>query len=189
MGNGHLSVCPRLSDEELLAASATDPDAFGEFYYRHVDAIVAFFRRRVVDPELACDLAAETFAGALASVSGFAITEGVARGWLFAIARHKLADAMRLQRLDDRTRRALAIQPLRLDDETLATVDRIAARGVLALLDELPAAQRDAIVARYIDGREYDEIAATQCCPESLIRKRVSRGVIALRRIMREKAS
>ena len=96
---------------------------------------------------------------------------------------------MRLQRLDDRTRRALAIQPLRLDDETLATVDRIAARGVLALLDELPAAQRDAIVARYIDGCEYDEIAATQCCPESLIRKRVSRGVIALRRIMRGKAS
>ena len=52
-------------DAELLAG---DAEAFGRFYARHEDFVLALFARRVGPghAELAADLAAETFAGALA---------------------------------------------------------------------------------------------------------------------------
>jgi DNA-directed RNA polymerase specialized sigma24 family protein len=40
-------------------------DAFGQFYDRHVASVLAYFRRRTGDGELAMDLTAETFARAL----------------------------------------------------------------------------------------------------------------------------
>ena len=170
------------SDAELLAAALEDGKAFGEFYDRHVAWVLAFFRRRVFEPELALDLAAETFAGALASVAGFEPAVGDAHAWLFAIARHKLADAIRSRQVQDCARRALAMQPVAVDDETLATIERLAARGALELLDELPPQQRQAVAARHLEGRGYTEIALELRCSESVVRKRVSRGLAALRR-------
>ncbi|MGO9498449.1 MAG: RNA polymerase sigma factor [Solirubrobacteraceae bacterium] len=49
------------------------------------------------------------------------------------------------------------------------------------MLDGLPAEQRDAVRARVIEGRGYDEIAADLRCSPSLVRKRVSRGLRRLR--------
>ena len=146
------------SDAELLAAALEDGKAFGEFYDRHVAWVLAFFRRRVFEPELALDLAAETFAGALASVAGFEPAVGDAHAWLFAMA------------------------PVAVDDEALATIERLAVRGALELLDELPPQQRQAVAARHLEGREYTEIALELRCSESVVRKRVSRGLAALRR-------
>ena len=51
----------------------------------------------------------------------------------------------------------------------------------LWLLDRLPSEQRDAVRARVIEGRGYDEIAADLSCSPSLVRKRVSRGLLRLR--------
>ena len=47
------------SDVDLLVAARDDAEAFGEFYDRHIARVLAFFRRRVPDGELAMDLAAE----------------------------------------------------------------------------------------------------------------------------------
>src|SRR3954464_2899680 len=52
------------TDEQLL--SARDAASFELFYCRHVDPLLGFFARRTRDPELAADLAAETFAAVLA---------------------------------------------------------------------------------------------------------------------------
>lgn len=53
------------SDEELLGRTADEPEAFGAFYRRHVGGVLAFFRRRTGDTQLALDLTGETFARAL----------------------------------------------------------------------------------------------------------------------------
>jgi RNA polymerase sigma-70 factor (ECF subfamily) len=59
------------SDTELLLAARAASEPFGVFYDRHFAAVLAFFRRRTPGPEEAFDLAAETFAAALASVPRF----------------------------------------------------------------------------------------------------------------------
>ena len=56
------TVWDRSSDDELLAAARADPLAFGAFYRRHEERMLAFFLGRVGDAEVAADLTAETFA-------------------------------------------------------------------------------------------------------------------------------
>jgi RNA polymerase sigma-70 factor (ECF subfamily) len=49
-----------------LQRSQQDPRAFGDFYSKHAAAVARHFARRVIDPEAALDLTAETFAQAYA---------------------------------------------------------------------------------------------------------------------------
>jgi DNA-directed RNA polymerase specialized sigma24 family protein len=86
------------SDVDLLVAARDDAEAFGEFYDRHIARVLAFFRRRVPDGELAMDLAAETFAAALGSVASFVPGDEPATAWLFAIARHRSLSTIMLWR-------------------------------------------------------------------------------------------
>lgn len=57
------------TDAELLKVARTGPSAFATFYDRYEAPVVAYFARRVGDPELAADLTAEVFAAALMAAS------------------------------------------------------------------------------------------------------------------------
>jgi RNA polymerase sigma-70 factor (ECF subfamily) len=168
------------SDTELLLAARTCSEPFGVFYERHFASVLAFFRRRVPGPEEAFDLAAETFAAALASVPRFEPGPEPPRAWLFAIARHKLSEALRRSRIQNEARRALAMQPIELDDEAIEILETTARGAAAELLETLAPEQRDAITAHHLEERGYAEIATELRCSESVIRKRVSRGLAAL---------
>ena len=94
----------------------TIPEAFGIFYRRHVDAVLAFFRVRTGDPELAADLMAETFAAALLAAPRFKRRKEPAAAWLFTIAKSKLIDSWRRGKVQDEARRKLRLEPMELDD-------------------------------------------------------------------------
>jgi RNA polymerase sigma-70 factor (ECF subfamily) len=53
---------------------------------------------------------------------------------------------------------------------------------LLGLAEELPADQFDALRARVIDERGYEEIALGLECSSAVVRKRVSRAISTLRR-------
>ena len=176
----------QLSDTELLLAARTCAEAFGVFYERHFASVLAFFRRRVPGPEEAFDLTAETFAAALASVPRFEPGPEPPQAWLFAIARHKLSESLRSRRIQDEARRALAMQPIQLDDEAIEILEATARAAAVELLETLGPEQRDAIKAHHLEDRGYAEIAAELRCSESVIRKRVSRGLAALHAQLRK---
>lgn len=175
------------TDEQLLTATARDPRAFEIFYLRYAEAVIAYFAVRTRRPDVAADLAAETFAAALRGSRRYRPGEAPAAAWLFTIARNKLADAARRGVVADRARRRLAMQPLVMSDDDLDRVEALAdlaaggASGLLGLLDALPAGQRDAVVARILDERDYPEIARELRCSEAVVRQRVSRGLATLR--------
>jgi RNA polymerase sigma factor (sigma-70 family) len=168
------------SDTELLLASRTSSEPFGAFYERHVASVLSFFRRRVPGPEEAFDLTAETFAAALASLPRYEPGPEPPVAWLFAIARHKLSEALRRSRVQDEARRALAMEPIQLDDDAIEILERTARSSAVELLETLAPEQRDAIKAHHLEDRGYTEIAGELRCSESVIRKRVSRGLAAL---------
>jgi len=174
------------SDTELLLAARTCSEPFGVFYERHFASVLAFFRRRVPGLEEAFDLAAETFAAALASVPRFQPGPEPPQAWLFAIARHKLSEALRSSRVQDEARRALSMQPIQLDDEAVEILETIASAPAIELLATLTAEQREAIEAHHLEEHGYAEIAADLRCSESVIRKRVSRGLAALHAQLRK---
>ncbi|HKN93806.1 MAG TPA: RNA polymerase sigma factor [Thermoleophilaceae bacterium] len=179
-------------DRELLAATAREPAAFGVFYRRNVPLIVAYFADRTQDPELAADLTAETFAAALHASRRYRPGPEPAAAWLFAIARSKLVDSYRRGQVEERSRRKLAMQPLRLDDSEIERVEELADAGreqLTRLLAELPQEQREAIEARVIDERDYADIAQELRCSEQVARKRVSRGLAHIRARLEENNS
>jgi RNA polymerase sigma factor (sigma-70 family) len=173
-------------DEGLLAATRSEPAAFGAFYRRHEDRILSYFLSRVGDPEVAADLTAETFAAALSSAHRFRPRKAPAAAWLFGIARNKLAMSRRQGRVEARARRRLRMAPLVLTDES---IERIGAldRTVLTLVEELPGDQQEAVRARVVDELDYADIAMDLRCSEAVVRKRVSRGLGTLRARMEEK--
>jgi RNA polymerase sigma factor (sigma-70 family) len=173
----------RRSDADLLAG---DPDAFGAFYRRHEKAVLGFFRRRTGSSELAADLTAETFASALAGRGRFDPAMGDGRGWLFGIARHLLARSLDRGRVEDEVRVRLGLVPLVLDDADLARIDALAGDPALAALADLPDDQRLAVAGRVLDAKDYARLADELRCSESVVRKRVSRGLRTLLAALKE---
>lgn len=175
-----------LTDRELLAATSSDPLAFGELYRRHERPILSFFLNATRSPELAADLTAETFAAALGSIGGYRPERGEPGAWLFGIARHVLSRSLERGRVENRARRRLGLPALLVDDQAIERIEAVASLNgdALALMAELPAEMRAAIQGRVIDERDYNELAARLRCSPSVVRKRVSRGLASLRRRM-----
>jgi RNA polymerase sigma factor (sigma-70 family) len=174
----------------LRRVAAGDEDAFSAFYREHLDAVVAFFARRVGDRELAFDLTAETFAAVVVGAGSYS-EDAPPVAWLFGIARNKLRESLRRDRVADAARRRLGMEPIALDDAALERVEERAGSGESDLrraLDELPRDTRAALLARLVEEQGYGEIAARLECSEQVVRQRVHRGLKALRANLREEA-
>ena len=167
-----------------MAAACTDPEAFGIFYRIFERRILGYFMRATGSPEVAADLAAETFARALEFVESYDPERGRAEQWIFGIARNLLMSSFRTGQVESTARARLGLPMLSIDDHAAETIaklaDREASEAQLAL-SRLPHAQRQAIQARVLDDRDYEEIACELRCSEAVIRQRVSRGLRSLR--------
>lgn len=177
------------TDEQLLLSPASDADdAMAEFYRRNERIVLAFFVRRVRDPDLAADLAAATFLEALKSRSRFkGRAAGDATAWLFGIAHHTLTRHWRREGAESRRRERMLRELPALTQEQAAEIKLLAQEGPLtAALAQLPPTQRDAVQAYVLDDRTYDEIAQQSQIDPATARKRVSRGLTRLRTAHKE---
>lgn len=157
--------------------------AFSALYRRFERQVLGFFVRATGRPDLAADLAAETFARALESIDGYDPSRGRADQWLFGIARNVLSTSYRQGRVDSAARERLGLPTLVLDDHAIDAIARLSTGeddATLALA-ELPHEQQQAIEAHVLDERDYAEIAKELQCSEAVVRQRVSRGLRALR--------
>ena len=166
------------TDEALLLSGELED--FGRFYDRYVSSLLAFFQRRVLDPEAAADLTAETFAAAMVARPRFR-AEATAVGWLFGIAHHKLADYQRRGIAEDRMRTRLGMQAVEVGSEDAEMIRWLGEEVATQMVEELAPEQREAIRAHVLEDRGYAEIAARELLSEATVRKRVSRGLQVLR--------
>ena len=180
-----MHTAAQLSDEELLRSD--DPEAFGVFYDRHVKTLLGYFARRTGNPEVAADLTAETFASAIVARRRFRPGVAPPAAWLFTIASRRLADYHRHGHVEQRMRRTLEMErrPVSADDADMIRLLGDDAMGTL--LADLPADQRDAVVAHVVEDRGYPELAGELHVSEATVRQRVSRGLGTLRRRMGER--
>jgi RNA polymerase sigma-70 factor (ECF subfamily) len=167
------------SDEDLLASR--DGESFELFYLRHAERMLGYFARRTRDPELAADLTAETFAAALASRRRYRRQRGLAGAWLYGIAFKKLTDAQRRGYAERRACRRVGVQRIDPTDADLERIENLAGIESAALIEVLVPDQRVAVKAHVVDEREYSDIARDLNVSEAVVRKRVSRGLAALR--------
>jgi len=156
---------------------------FAAFYGEHAERVLVFLAKRCLDPEVAVDLMAETFAQAYAGRRRFRGTsEAEAAGWLFAIARHQLSGYFKRGRAERKAIRRVGIEVPPVGPDDLARIEELAGLGPLrgavrAQFEQLSPNQRDALRLRLIDELPYPDVARALSISEDTARARVSRGL------------
>ena len=108
------------NEADLLGRVADgDDEAFSIFYRRHLDAVVAFFLRRVRDRELAFRPQRRDIRSGRGQRGELFSGEAPPVAWLFGIARNKLRESLRRERVADAARRRLGMEPVLMDDAGL----------------------------------------------------------------------
>jgi RNA polymerase sigma factor (sigma-70 family) len=175
------------TDEELLLRG--DAEGFALLYERRHPLLRAYLRRRLGGhPELVLDLVAEAFARALERREQFDPARGSASAWLIGLARHLLLDAHRRGRVADDSRRRLGMQRILVEDGQLERIEADGGSELERSLQNLPREQREAVRRRVLEDEPYAAIATRIGCSEQVVRKRVSRGLAALRQQIKESA-
>jgi RNA polymerase sigma-70 factor, ECF subfamily len=183
-----------VTDAELIVASRTDPRAFRELYDRWADKLLAYFYRRVLDPEVAADLLAETFAVAYERRRRFRDVGKPGGAWLYGIAAKELSHWFRRQDVERRAIRRLGVDVPQLDEESIARIEALADLGshreaLAAALDQITGGEREAVQLRVVSELGYAEIAARLDCTEGAARRRVHRGLARLNNLMQIEAT
>jgi RNA polymerase sigma-70 factor (ECF subfamily) len=176
-----------LTDAQALDALRRDPEAICALYDRHVVDLVRFLRGSGATQEMAWDVAQETFARLLLrGYRGRVVPELSAWPWLAVTSRNLLRDWQRRGRADERARLKLGARAISCGDgdldEAFARFDAERSRAAIEdALASLPPTQRDAVVGRVIDEKDYAVLAQEATESEQTIRSRVSRGLRLLR--------
>jgi RNA polymerase sigma factor (sigma-70 family) len=167
-----------------------DVGEFDELYRRESEGVLMFLARRTMEPEVALDLTAETFAQAYLGWRGLRGGSRQERqAWLYTIARRQLSRYLRRGRVERRALRRLGIQTPTAHEDDLALIEERAGLGerraaLSGELMRLGSEQRRALELRIVQERPYAEIANALGISELAARARVSRALKALGRAL-----
>jgi RNA polymerase sigma factor (sigma-70 family) len=165
-------------------AAAGDHEAFRAIVMRYEERLLAFLTQMIGEPEAARDAAQETFIAAFRALSGWQppVTGDPVHPlapWLYRIAANQALSQMRRAAAHPSTP-LLALENVAHPQH--AWEERFAARELLRqALSELTAEDAACLVLHYVAGERYGEIAARLGLTGEAVRKRVSRGLVALR--------
>lgn len=163
-------------------------EQIARLYDRHARTFVAYFARRVYDPEVAVDLTAETFAAAFVgrdTFTGDGDADDAVMPWLYGIARNQVAGYWRAGQVEQRAVQRLGVERRALTDAEYERIEELAALGdlrrrVAAELEAMPAEHAEVLRLRVVDELDYPIVAARLAISEQTARARVSRALRAL---------
>lgn len=166
------------TDAKIVAASLSEPEVFGMLFDRYYDPLRRYIVRRL-GPQVADDVAGETFLVAFRERSRYDLARGEVRPWLFGIATHLIA---RHRRSEEARYRALARTPIETDnvephDRVVDSVTADAARPALAMaLTALSQHDRHALLLVVWAGLSYQEAAEALGVPVGTVASRINRA-------------
>jgi RNA polymerase sigma factor (sigma-70 family) len=144
---------------------------FEELFEDHFDAIYGYLARRV-GPDLARDLAAETFTRAYAGRKRFDRRRGEPRAWLFGIANNLLRRHYR-----DEERRLRAFARVEMPSADDAPHEPVVAEALSVLSRE----DRDVLLLFAWADLSYEQIAEALALPVGTVRSRLNRARTRMR--------
>ena len=178
-------------DADLLRAhGAGDANAFARLYDRYDRPCFQFIRRTLgaAHADAAEDLHQETWLAVSKNAAGFDPRKASFRAWLFTVARHKVWDHFRRQKV--------AVLSAARDDAAMMVPDpgptpleqvesRELAQKLVAAVEALPLEQRGAFVMFAQAGLSLEEIAEATGVPAETTKSRLRYARATLRRARR----
>ena len=186
-----------LPDADVVALAQQGRDsAFRELIRRYERPVFSLIFRMVRDRELAEDLAQDTFIKVLNHIDRYR-PEFKLSSWLFKIANNVAIDHLRRRQLDtisiDGSPHATssdAIEATSFDvaDQQETALDEMEARelggAIERAITSLRPEYRSCIMLRHVEGRSYEEIAATLDLPLGTVKTYIHRARHELRKAL-----
>lgn len=183
-----------LSDDDTLrlvrAARAGEPRAWDALLRRHQLPLFAYVAELTRDREVALDIVQETFAGAVKHIA--TLRDEVRFGsWLFGIAHQKCTAHFRRTRRYDERFVAVEVEADGPCDEAAEDPrDRLLreeqAAEFFALVEQLPAEQRAALLLHVLEDFSLEEIATITAVPVGTVKSRLFHARRVLRQLVEE---
>ncbi len=171
------------SDSELLARYREgDVRALEAVFERYEAPVFHFLVGVLRNHHQAEDTLQETFVRALERLDG--VDPAHWRGWLFTVAYRQAMLAKRRQKSRDKiggTNASFVAVVDRADGPVRQAELRDEIRRIRALLQQLPASQRDVIMQRVYEGKRFRDIANVLHCPLNTALARMHEGLKRLR--------
>jgi RNA polymerase sigma-70 factor (ECF subfamily) len=168
----------------LAEAQSGSEDQFAVLWRDANPALLRYLR--VLSPENAEDVAAETWMHVIRGLPRFVGDEAAWRAWLFTTARRRLIDQVRQHKrhpavsLDE----IGVIEVPRAPDTAQLALDNLATEAAMALLRRLPAAQAEVIALRVVAGMDTEAIAALLGKSPGNVRVMAHRGLKKLESLL-----
>jgi RNA polymerase sigma-70 factor (ECF subfamily) len=168
----------------LMDAQGGSEEQFAVLWRDANPALLRYLR--VIAPENAEDIAAETWVQVVRGLTRFTGDEGAWRAWLFTTARRRLLDQARLQRrhpaepLDEIN----ATEEPRSVDTAQIALDNLATESAMALVNRLPTQQAEVIMLRVVAGLDTEAVADLLGKTPGSVRVTVHRGLKRLEALL-----
>jgi RNA polymerase sigma-70 factor (ECF subfamily) len=164
------------TEADLIQAARDDPQALGELCNRYAARLFSYLRARSAGDDEAADLTQAVFVNAIGAFPRYR-DRGLPFGaWLFRIAHNVLADSRRRRKTavswEEVPEVLLPVAGDSPEDLVLRTEAR---RRLHALLGDLPAADRDIILLRFVGHLTFHEIAVVVGSSESTVHRQLRR--------------
>jgi len=186
-----------LPDADVVALAQQGRDsAFRELIRRYERPVFSLIFRMVRDRELAEDLAQDTFIKVLNHIDRYR-PEFKLSSWLFKIANNVAIDHLRRRQLDTisidgspHAQTAEAIEATSFDvvGQQESALEEMEARelgtAIERAITSLRPEYRSCIMLRHVEGRSYEEIAATLDLPLGTVKTYIHRARHELRRAL-----
>lgn len=168
----------------LAAAQGGDEGAFSALWRDANPALLRYLR--VIAPEVAEDVAADSWVHVVRGLAGFRGDENAWRAWLFTTARRRVIDDARY-----RARRPVspvaeiptAATPLSPDTADLV-LERLSTATAIALIAELPRLQAEVILLRVLAGLDNEATARLLGRSSGAVRVAAHRGLRRLAQLL-----
>jgi RNA polymerase sigma-70 factor, ECF subfamily len=168
----------------LADAQGGSEDQFAVLWRDTNPALLRYLR--VLAPENAEDIAAETWVHVVRGLPRFIGDEAAWRAWLFTTARRRLIDQVRLRKrhpaepLEEISPADVPSTP----DTAQIALDNIATEAALALLSQLPRPQAEVIMLRVVAGLDTDAVATLLGKSPGNVRVMAHRGLKKLESLL-----
>lgn len=185
---------PNLPDADVVSlAQRGNEGAFRELIRRYERPVFSLIYRMVRDSAAAEDLAQDSFIKVLNHLDKYR-PEFKFSSWLFKIANNVAIDFLRKRQLDTvsidgsphaSTAAEVEATSIELSDSAESPLDELASRELGAIIEQaiaqLRPEYRNCIMLRHVEGRSYEEIAATLDLPLGTVKTYIHRARHQLR--------
>lgn len=179
-----------LRDGQLVELVAEkDAGALEALYDRYGRAAFSLARRILTEETLAQDVVQEVFLSLWRNAGRFDAGRGTVATYLLSMTHHRAVDVVRREenlrrwRTSDEGLELEADPKVRVEDEVEASERRAEVR---AALNELPDAQREALLLAYFGGYTQREVAALVGVPLGTVKTRMAAGMRKMKEALRD---